>query len=186
MRPIILLLTAMRLVGTQAMAQVPPRLTAAEAVRWRADLRYLAAELPRRHPNLYHAVSREAFARAVRRLDARIPTLRRHEVILELARLVALVGDGHTNVAPARDTVIGFHSLPLRFYLFSDGLFVRAADTAHAGLRGVGWYRLRFEVTPPVPAQQRSCQRHGGGAGQFDTEDPVLASHHAQHADARA
>ncbi|HJW52472.1 MAG TPA: ATP-binding protein [Burkholderiaceae bacterium] len=26
-------------------------------------------------------------------------------------------------------------------------------DTAHAGLRGVGWYRLRFELTPPVPAK---------------------------------
>src|SRR6476620_9716373 len=26
-------------------------------------------------------------------------------------------------------------------------------DAAHAGQRGVGWYRLRFELTPPVPAR---------------------------------
>jgi len=26
-------------------------------------------------------------------------------------------------------------------------------DAAHAGRRGIGWYRLRFELTPPVPAR---------------------------------
>ena len=120
----------------------PPPLTAAEAARWRADLRFLAAEMPRRHPNLYHTLSRAAFTGAVRRLDARIPSLARHEVILELARLAASVGDGHTNVAPARDPAIGFHALPLRLYLFSDGLWIRAADSAHAGL--VGWRVVRI------------------------------------------
>jgi tetratricopeptide (TPR) repeat protein len=117
-------------------------LTRAEAARWREDLRFMAAEMPRRHRNLFHSMSRTDFARAVRRLDARIPTLRRHEVILELARLAALVGDGHTNVAPARDSTIGFHALPLMLYLFSDGLWIRAADSAHAALVGSRVVRL--------------------------------------------
>ncbi|HZT56306.1 MAG TPA: hypothetical protein VFA35_08780, partial [Burkholderiaceae bacterium] len=26
-------------------------------------------------------------------------------------------------------------------------------DAAHAGLRGIGWYRLRFELAPPLPAR---------------------------------
>jgi tetratricopeptide (TPR) repeat protein len=119
-----------------------PPLTRAEAARWREDLRFMAAEMPRRHRNLFHSMSRTDFARAVRRLDARIPTLRRHEVILELARLAALVGDGHTNVAPARDSTIGFHALPLILYLFSDGLWIRAADSAHAALVGSRLVRL--------------------------------------------
>ncbi len=131
-----------RCLPAQEPARRPPALTAGEAARWREDLRFLAAELPRRHPNLYHAISRAAFARAVRRLDSRIPTLARHQVILELARLAASVGDGHTNVAPARDATIGFHALPLQLYLFSDGLYVRAADSAHAALVGSRVVRL--------------------------------------------
>jgi tetratricopeptide (TPR) repeat protein len=102
----------------------------------------MAAEMPKRHRNLFHSMSRTDFASAVRRIDARIPGLRRHEVILELARLAALVGDGHTNVAPARDSMIGFHALPLMLYLFSDGLWIRAADSAHAGLVGSRVVRL--------------------------------------------
>jgi hypothetical protein len=121
-------------IAAQQSPHQPTPLTAAEVVRWRADLRFLAAEMPKRHRNLFHRLTREEFDRAVRRLDARIPTLRRHQIILELARLAARVGDGHTNVAPARDSAIGFHALPIQLYLFADGLYVRAADSAHAGL----------------------------------------------------
>ena len=134
----VLVLAATWLVPSAAQRSAPtlPPLNALEAAQWRRDLRFLATEMPKRHANLFHAVSRADFDRAVRRLDARIPTLRRHEVILELARLAAMVGDGHTNVAPWRDEKIGFHALPLKLYLFSDGLWVRAADSAHAGLVG--------------------------------------------------
>ena len=47
----------------------PPTLTK-EA--WRQDLRYFAEQLPKRHKNLYHAVSREQFERAVADLNAAI------------------------------------------------------------------------------------------------------------------
>jgi len=128
-----------------AAQQQPPRsaaLTPPEARRWRADLKYLAAEMPRRHASLYHSMSRAEFVTAVRRLDARIPSLRREQVILELARLAARVGDGHTNVAPARDAKIGFHAIPVRLYLFADGLYIRAADSTHACLIGARVRRL--------------------------------------------
>jgi tetratricopeptide (TPR) repeat protein len=120
----------------------PPPLTAIEVAGWREDLRVLAAEMPARHRNLFHTLRRAEFEGAVRRLEARLPTLRRHQVILELARIAARIGDGHTNVAPARDAAIGFHALPLRLYLFADGLYVRAADSAHANLVGSRVIRL--------------------------------------------
>ena len=91
----------------------------------------MAREMARRHRNLYHTVSRERFDSAVAALDRRIPRLERHQVIVELARIVALVGDGHTNIAPTRDSAIGFRTLPVKLYLFSDGLFIRAADRQH-------------------------------------------------------
>ncbi|HEY8195922.1 MAG TPA: hypothetical protein VIG04_03000, partial [Gemmatimonadales bacterium] len=111
-------------------------LDGAEVAAWREDLRYMAAEMAKRHKNLYHTVSRARFDSAVTSLDRRIPSLARHQVIVELARIVGLVGDGHTNVAPTRDPKIGFRTLPVRLYLFKDGLFVRAARRAQASLAG--------------------------------------------------
>jgi hypothetical protein len=132
-----LLLAALAVVSPlrRTAAQSPP-LDSMAVTTWRQDLRYMAAQMPLRHRDLYHTMSRSAFDSAVASLDARIPTLRRHQIILELARIVALVGDGHTNIAPTRDSRIGFRSYPIALYLFSDGLYVRAADSAHAGLVG--------------------------------------------------
>ena len=131
--------------GTPAQTPAQPRQTpassaapvsAADAEKWREDLRFMAAEAERRHKNLFHTTSRAEFAAAVRRLDERIPTLARHQIVVELARIMARVGDGHTNVAPTRDPKINFRTLPVRLYLFKDGLFVRAARKDHSELVG--------------------------------------------------
>jgi tetratricopeptide (TPR) repeat protein len=116
--------------------------TVEEAKLWREDLRFMAAEMEKRHKNLYHTLSREQFAGMVQALDGRIPELERHQIIVELARIAAAVGDGHTNLAPTRDAKIGFHTLPLRLYFFDDGLYVRAADRAHEGLVGARVVRI--------------------------------------------
>jgi tetratricopeptide (TPR) repeat protein len=107
-----------------------------EAARWREDLRYLAQEMPRQHRNLFHTMTREQFDAAVARLDSRIPTLARHQIIVEMERIVAMVGDGHTNISPTRDPKIGFRALPIKLYLFKDGLFIRSATRENAGLAG--------------------------------------------------
>jgi len=106
------------------------------AEQWRADLRVMAQEMERRHKNLYHTVSRERFAAAVSDLEARIPSLQRNQIIVGMMRIAAMVGDGHTNVSPLKDTKFGFPSLPLKLYLFEDGLHVRTAAPAHADLVG--------------------------------------------------
>jgi len=71
-----------------------------EARDWQEDLRFMAKEMVRTHKNLYHSVSADAFATMVETLNARIPSLTRAEVIVEMAKIVAAVGDGHTNIYP--------------------------------------------------------------------------------------
>src|SRR3954451_5910164 len=141
---------ALLLGPTWTSPQEPPSqrpLTPAQVEAWREDLAYMAREMPRRHRNLYHTVSRERFDSAVAALHHRIPRLERHEVIVELARIAALVGDGHTNIAPTRDSAIGFRTLPVKLYFFRDGLFIRAADRQHASLAGAKVIRIG-PVTP--------------------------------------
>jgi hypothetical protein len=102
--------------------------------QWREDLHELVAALGREHRDLYHAMSRQAFRAAVRALDARIPFLAGHEIVVELARLTAMVGDGHT-VLRLTD-VPGFQRYPLALSQYSDGLFVRAIARDHAYAAG--------------------------------------------------
>ena len=125
-----------------APASNPPPVTADGAREWREDLRFMASEMEKRHRNLFHTVSRERFEAAVRSLDARIPSLARHQILVEMARIVAMVGDGHTNLAPTRDPRVGFRTYPLRLYLFADGLAVRAASREHADAVGAKVVRI--------------------------------------------
>ncbi len=100
----------------------------------------------KRHKNLFHTITRGQFERAVRKLDERIPSLARHQIIVEMARIAAMIGDGHTNIAPTRDPKIGFRAYPVKFYLFQDGLYVRAA--ARASTR-TSWARASSRLAMP-------------------------------------
>src|SRR3954469_731590 len=99
---------------------------------WREDLDFLAEELPKRHVNLFHTMSQAQFAQAVSGLRERIPVLARHQVIVELARIIALIGDGHSRLDLSDGPQVAFRRYPLRLYLYSDGLFVQASDDAQA------------------------------------------------------
>ena len=121
--------------------------TAEEARHWSEDLHFMAREMERVHKNLYHSITREEFEAMVGRLDAKIPALSRHQIIVEMAKIVAAVGDGHTNIAPTRDPKIGFRTLPIALYFFDDGLFIRAAHKTESRLVGARLVRIgRAEV----------------------------------------
>jgi tetratricopeptide (TPR) repeat protein len=104
-------------------AQSPPpaKLTAEQ---WHEDLRYFATNMEKTHKNLFHSMTRAQFEAALRKLDERLPTLSEHEIIVELMRIVAMIGDGHTAVRANQKFTSVY---PLRLYLFKDGLFVRGA-----------------------------------------------------------
>jgi len=118
---------------TEAQPAPVPSLTADQ---WREDLRFVATELRSRHANPYHHVSKGELDAAIASLDARIPGLRRNQIIVEMMRIVAMVGDGHTRIDPRKDPAFAFPSLPVKLYLFDDGLFIRAAAPGQEALVG--------------------------------------------------
>jgi hypothetical protein len=123
------------LVGQALRAQASP--TDSGRIRlWREDLAFLRSAMPAYHADLFHAMTREQFDSALRAIENRLPGLTRAQTIVALERLAALIGDGHSNVSPWRDTAIAFHSLPVAFYWFADGLTIRAATATHADLLG--------------------------------------------------
>lgn len=109
----------------------------AEAQKWREDLRYMAQELPKRHKNLFHTMTRQQFDDAVRKLDQRIPSLSREQVLVELQRIVAMVRDGHSGIQSfLYNPKIGFRYYPIGLYLFKDGLFIYASDPQYQATVG--------------------------------------------------
>lgn len=113
-------------------AQEPgPKLTAAQ---WQADLMFLADRMPKQHPNFYRRVKKEQFDEAVRQFHDQIPSLGEDEILTGFMKIVSMVRDGHTLFFP--ETYFRSGIYPIRFYLYSDGLFVQKTAPEYAGLAG--------------------------------------------------
>jgi hypothetical protein len=117
------------------------------AEKWQADLHYLQEVVNSERSNLFHKITSAEFNRTVNELNAKIPQMQRHEIIVGLARLVARFRIGHT-VLPLQvwqhdpDPNIAFHRFPMLVYLFSDGVYVCAAKEQYRDAVGGRVVRL--------------------------------------------
>jgi hypothetical protein len=104
-------------------------LAAAAPPETASDVELYLTELERIHPSPYHAVSKAEYRAAADRLIASLPELEDDELMVELLRLVALLGerDGHANMNPLSDHRRVLHLYPLATYEFADGVYVVAA-----------------------------------------------------------
>lgn len=136
----------------------PRTLEAQEAgptvAEWRADLDELVAHVMENHRNPFHSVDSLAWAEAVAALNRRIPELAPNTIIGEFAKLLALIGDGHTRLTlPLNATNLGFRqshtpdpdpaagvprfgTLPVRFADMAEGVYVVSATAEHEALIG--------------------------------------------------
>lgn len=105
-------------------------LAAAAPPETASDVERYLTELERIHPDPYHAGSRANYRAAAGRLIARLPQLDDDQLMVELLRLVALLGerDGHANMNPlAGRHRRALHLYPIAAYEFADGVYVVAA-----------------------------------------------------------
>ncbi len=107
--------------------------TAVRDDRWRADIDFLTAQLPTRHPNLFTKTSREDWLALTARLKAAVPELPDYQVQAGIARLVAAGGDAHTSVTAI---AAGSRNFPIRVQWFDEGLFVTRAGVPVARALG--------------------------------------------------
>lgn len=128
---------AQRQETTSSLVQTPTERT--RVGKWRQDLEYLAKELPKRHKNAFHSITRRQFEAAVNRLDKDIPVLQEHEIIVRIRAILGMVGDTHTNLFGWEDS---FHRYPFRFFRFSDGYFVISAAKPYNNILGARLVRI--------------------------------------------
>jgi tetratricopeptide (TPR) repeat protein len=104
---------------------------------WRADLAYMSREVKRRAYAPFAEVPEPEFDAALRQLCADVPALSDMQILAGIMRLLRPFGDGHADVEPAEDNREAQLSLPVKFYSFTEGLFVTAvASPEHRRLLG--------------------------------------------------
>jgi hypothetical protein len=98
------------------------------AGEWRADLAEIIPALERIHPLPYHGTSKADLEAAIAALSAQLPTLTDDEAMVGVLRIAALVSaqgcDGHTGVFLWGTGSYPVTSLPLRLWLFDEGLVI--------------------------------------------------------------
>lgn len=124
---------------------------------WQEDLDFLVKTVETKHRCPFDRVSREDFEKAAADLRGRLPSMRDHEVMVGLARLVAMIRDGHSRLTlpidPADDPQshtatpearagLVVRALPLRFYLYRDGLHVSSTVPELRELQGAKVVKL--------------------------------------------
>jgi hypothetical protein len=146
------ILAALSALPITAGAQVMGQTIAPSAAQWQEDLSFLTAKIEEMHPRFGHT-KEEEFAKMVRELSQQLPTLSREEATVRFMSLVASLQDGHTTIPAAALPAAGMRLLPMRFYLYVDGVYLQAADRRYQDV--VGKKLIRVGDTPVDDAVRR-------------------------------
>ena len=90
--------------------------------RWLEDLDQLSIELPERHKNLFFKYKKSSFIHAINQLKLNIGQYDKLTIIMNIAKIVASIGDAHTAIALPL-----FTNLPFKCYWFDDGIYITSA-----------------------------------------------------------
>ena len=120
----------------------PPAGTAVKLTpaQWQSDIRFLGDELAKRHRNAFHRLKREEYDAAVKALYDGAPRMMEDEIIVGMMKIVAMLKDGHTSLIPRPFFRSGI--FPVKYYWFSDGLYVIKAAPEHTDLVGAKVLRI--------------------------------------------
>lgn len=111
------------------------------------DIDFLLASIHQIHPDPYRLFSAAAFDSVAAALKEQLSSWSSERAALETQRLLAMVGDGHTEWETIPVSLRG-RWLPLIFRRFEEGWFVRTGDPTYSQLFGKPITRtiLRFQV----------------------------------------
>jgi hypothetical protein len=116
--------------------------------QWRQDLAFLARELPKRHANAFHSISREQFDAEVTALDGKLDQLNSDEIYVGMDRIANLIGDGHTYIKFPDDDA----NFPIDIQRFGDEY--RLVATARGNEEALGARVVKIENTPIARAHE--------------------------------
>jgi hypothetical protein len=165
MRSGLFLLTC--LASTAAAQTIRPSIS-----QWRDSLDLLAADIKSIHPNAFTKVGRLSFERELAKLQSDLPSLTEEQRMVGAMRLVASVGDGHTNLEPTGPEWRSWY--PLRMMEFADGYYVTSAHRSVGDLAGAQVLELAGRPIDRVAEAARDLM---GTDNRFDRKNRLYAIH---------
>lgn len=106
---------------------------------WRGDIEVLVERAQREHASPARPAFSAPFVEGARDLATSVGEKSDGEVLFEVMRLVALLGDGHSSIfGPAADSPLDVDQrlLPVTMHLFAEGVFIVDGEGAGADLAG--------------------------------------------------
>lgn len=145
-----------------------PDLTIA-ADAWRRDLEIVKIELPKRHVNAFHSISRETFETTIADLQASAEAGDPDARFVGLLRLLNLIGDGHTSVLAPTDRAY----FPVEIKEFDSDLrvsrtapqFDRALGSRVLALNGIPTSEVLRRVLELTPVDENASLRSSLATG---------------------
>lgn len=89
------------------------------------DIMFFKQELPKRHKNMFSIITKEEFTDSTDQLIDKIDQLDNKQVLIELNKIVASIGDAHTTI-----NIWDGYSYPLQFWIFNGTVYVVNTDTS--------------------------------------------------------
>jgi len=116
--------------------------------QWHQDLEFLARELPKRHADAFHFITRERFETEVAELNGKLGHLNSDEVYVGMDRIANLIGDGHTYIKVPEDDA----NFPIDFQRFGDEY--RVAATTSGNEKALGMRVIKIKEMPIARAYE--------------------------------
>jgi hypothetical protein len=139
-------------VGDAKLPAVKPAAPVLSAAQWREDLAAFARELPKRHANAFHHMTRERFDAEIADLDRRLEALEPDAIYVGLDRIASLIGDGHTYVQFPADTA----EFPISLGQFGEEFRVGAVRPGSE--KALGARVIQIQDTPIARARELVLQ----------------------------
>jgi hypothetical protein len=134
-----------------------------KTIQWQADVREFATSVERLHKNAFHSVSKSQWKSAVAALEKKLRQLSDHEVVVELMRLCAMIGDGHTFVFDPNQK---FFRVRFPLYLERFGEAVYLTQSGKAAQKGLGGRLIAINDLPITTVFARLDALASKGEGQ--------------------
>jgi hypothetical protein len=153
MKPLLFLFILNLWLGKQLPAQTPGN---AERIQnWQEDIDFYEKTLRSKHKNLFHLLHEATFTQQLAALKNKIDQLSDYQMIVELSKIAAAIGDGHTYIHTDR---LKQFWMPLKIEVFAEGFFILSALPEYKSL--LGTRILGFDdknIADAVNALKQTC-----------------------------
>jgi len=144
---------------------------AASLADWRADMAALLKDIRAVHPDPFTKTGELTFMRRYADFMSALPGLTEEQRVVGAMKLVALVGDGHTQLEP-NDPAFAYW-YPVRIYEFTDGYFITSAFKDVRELAGAQLLKVAGRPAPEVIGRARELSSADNGFGLMEYLAPL-------------